>query len=67
LARGFSGRAIGQQLLRRERPGMRRVGVQGQHQCRTVLDDPNARMTMAVNPTLVTLGQAEPSFQVEWH
>lgn len=35
------------------------------HQGWALLNDPNARVAMAVNPPLVALGQAEPPFQIE--
>src|SRR5947209_11473494 len=35
------------------------------HQRRPLLNNPNARVAMPVDPTLVALGQAEPSFQIE--
>lgn len=44
---------------------MRRVRVQGRNQGRPILDDPNPRMAMAMNPPLMTLGEAKPSLQVE--
>ena len=39
--------------------------IQGMHQCRPLLNNPNARVAMAVDPALVALGQAEPPFQIE--
>ena len=44
---------------------MRMVRVQHQHQRRPFLHDPHPRVAMAVNPTLVALGQAKPPLQVE--
>ena len=41
------------------------VGVQRVHQCRPFLDDSHSRVAMAVNPTLMSLGQAEPALQIE--
>ena len=41
------------------------VGVQRVHQRRTFLDDPHTRVAMAVDPTLMPLGQAEPALQIE--
>src|SRR4051794_8111865 len=41
------------------------VGVQRVHQRRPFLDDPHPRMAMAVDPTLMPLGQAEPTLQIE--
>jgi hypothetical protein len=34
-------------------------------QCGPLLNNPNARVAVAVDPPLVALGQAEPSFQIE--
>lgn len=45
--------------------GWRMVRVQHQHQRRPFLHDPHPRVAMAVNPTLVALGQAKPPLQVE--
>ena len=45
--------------------GMRGVGVQSMHQRRPFLNDPNPRVAMAVDPPLVTLGQAKPTLQIE--
>ncbi len=39
--------------------------IQGVHDCGPLLNNPNARVTMAVDPALVALGQAEPPFQIE--
>src|SRR4051794_13195902 len=44
---------------------MRGVSVQGMHQRRSLQDQPNPRVAMTVNPTLVTLGQAKPTLQIE--
>ena len=39
--------------------------VQGVDQGGPLLNNPNARVAMAVNPPLVALGQAKPPFQIE--
>jgi hypothetical protein len=44
---------------------MSQVRIQGQDQRRTLLNDPHSGMTMAVNPTLMALGLAEPPLQGE--
>jgi hypothetical protein len=44
---------------------MSQVRIQGQDLRRTFLDNPHPGMTMAVNPTLMALGLAEPPLQVE--
>src|SRR3954451_7163939 len=44
---------------------MRGMGVEGMHQRGPFQDDPNSRVAMAVDPPLVTLGQAKPTLQVE--
>ncbi len=44
---------------------MSQVRIQGQDQRWTFLHDPHPGMTMAVNPTLMALGLAEPPLQVE--
>jgi hypothetical protein len=41
------------------------VRIQRMHQRLSLLNNPNARVAMPVNPTLVALGQAEPPLQIE--
>ncbi len=41
------------------------VGVQRMNQRRPFLDDPHTRVAVAVDPTLMPLGQAEPAPQIE--
>jgi hypothetical protein len=65
LARWLSGCAIRRQIVRCERPGMRRVRIQRGDHRRPFLNDPNPRVAMTVDPPLVTLGQPKPSFQIE--
>ncbi len=60
-----SGIAVGSQVFLVEGLGVPRVGIQGQHQCRTFLHDSHPGMTVAVNPTLVSLGPAKPTLQIE--
>jgi hypothetical protein len=64
MSRGL-GFSVREEVMGIERLGMRQVRVQGQDQCRTFLHDPHPGMTMAVNPTLMALGLAEPPLQVE--
>src|SRR5206468_3783046 len=59
------GIAIRPKLLFRERLRMVAMGVQGQHHRRTFLDDSYARMTTAVDATLVSLRQAKPALQIQ--
>src|SRR4051812_12038992 len=58
------GRAVAQQLLRREGPALP-VRVQHRHQRRPLLYQTHPRMPAPVYPPLVALGQAEPALQVE--
>jgi len=44
---------------------MRGMGVQGMHQRRALLDDPDPRVATAVDPPLVALRQAKPTLQVQ--
>ncbi len=44
---------------------MRRVRIQGMNHRRPFLNDANSRVAMTVNPSLMTLGQPKPSFQIE--
>lgn len=41
------------------------MSIQGQDQRRSVLDDANPCVPVTVNPTLVALGQAKPTLQVQ--
>ena len=41
------------------------MGVQRMHHRRPFLDDPNPRVAVAVDPTLMPLGHAEPPLQVQ--
>jgi hypothetical protein len=65
LARWLPGRSIRQQILYREWARMSRVGVQGMNQCRSFQDDPDPRVAVAVDATLVALRQAEPTLQIQ--
>lgn len=65
LAGGFSGPAIREEILDRERFGMGQVRIQRVHQGRPFLNDPHPGMTMAMNPPLMPLGHAEPALQIE--
>jgi hypothetical protein len=44
---------------------MRRVGVECVHQRGSVLNDADPRVAVAMDPPLVTLGQAKPSLQIQ--
>src|SRR5512142_1185789 len=65
LTNRCSGRAIRQQILHGERSGVCRVRIEGVHQCRPFLDDPDPGVAMTVDPSLVALGQAKPPLQIE--
>src|SRR3954468_232818 len=65
LAGWLSGRAIREQVLCGEWPGMRGVCVECEDKCRPLLYDPDPRMAAPVNPPLVALGQAEPALEIE--
>ena len=65
LARRCAGPTVRQQVVDAEQFGVGVVGVQRVHQSRPFLDYPHSRMAMAVDPTLMPLGQAEPAFQIE--
>lgn len=56
---------IGEKLADLERRGMALVGVQHQHQCRTLQDDSDSRMAMPVDAALVAFGFPKPSFQFQ--
>jgi hypothetical protein len=65
LAWWLLGTPIRQQVDRRVRLGVRRVRIQRGHQRCPRLDQPDPRVATTVDPTLVALGQAEPTLQVE--
>jgi len=65
LARRCAGRTVRQKVVDAEWFGVGVVGVQRMHQCWPFLDNPHSRMAMAVNPTLMPLGQAEPTLEIE--
>jgi hypothetical protein len=48
-----------------ERPGVGVVGIQRMDQRRSFLDDPNPGVATAVDPTLMPLGQPEPTLQIQ--
>jgi hypothetical protein len=60
-----SGIAVGSQVFRVEGLGVRQVGIQCQEQGRTFLHDSHPGMTVAVNPTLVSLRLAKPTLQIQ--
>jgi len=65
LGRWWLSGAIGNQLGRGEWAEMVLVRVQRGSQGRASMDQPDARMTSAVNPPLVAFGLAKPPFQVQ--
>src|SRR3954470_9459207 len=65
LAEWESGHTIWQQIICSEWSRVRRVCVQCGNQCRPVLHDADARVTMPMNPPLMTLGEAKPAFEIE--
>lgn len=65
LARRLRGCPIRQQIINRELPGMCRVCIQCVDHGRPFLNDSNSRVTMTVDPPLVTLGQPKPTFKIE--
>ena len=44
---------------------MRRVGIESGHQGRSFLNDADSRVAVAMDPPLVTLGQAKPTLQIQ--
>ena len=58
-------RAVGDQIVRNEWLGMMHVGIKRQKQGWAFLDKPDAGMTAAMYPPLMTLRLAEPPFQVQ--
>ncbi len=65
LALGCTCRLVLQEILNGERPRVSDVGVQRMHHRWSFLDDPHPRMAMAVDPTLMPLGQAKPALQIK--
>ena len=65
LTCGCRGRPVREQVIDAEPFGMSMVGVQRVDLRRPFLDDPHSRVTVAVDPALVPLGQTEPTLQIE--
>lgn len=65
LTCGCRGRPVREQVIDAEPFGMSMVGVQRVDLRRPFLDDPHSRVTVAVDPPLVPLGQTEPTLQIE--
>jgi hypothetical protein len=63
LARGHAGMPVGLKVIGRTRTIMMPMRVKRQHQRRTLLHDPNARVATTMDPTLVAFGTLEPTFQ----
>ena len=61
LAGRFPCPPIRQQVVHRERLGMDLMGIQRGHQRRSLDNNPNPGVAMAVHSTLVALGQTKPS------
>ena len=59
------GIAIGDQVIRDERLRMVRVGVERQNEGRAFLHQPDTGMAATVDPPLMILRLAEPSFQIQ--
>jgi len=64
LTRGHAGMSVGLKVIGRKRVIMMHMRVKRQHQRRTLLHDPNARVATAMDPTLVAFGTFEPTFQI---
>ncbi len=56
---------IGLKVIGRKRALMVHMRVKRQHQRWTLLHEPHARMATAMEPTLVTFGPLEPTFQIQ--
>ena len=65
LMSGRLGFAVAAEVVGFKWFGVSQVGVQGQQQRRTLLDDSHPGMTVAVNPTLMPLRLAKPTLQIE--
>src|SRR4029434_9606039 len=64
LALRHTGMPVGLQVIGRQRAIMMHMRVKRQQQRRTLLYDPNARVATAMDPTLVTFGTFETTFQI---
>ena len=64
LARQHAAMAVGLKVIDRKRAIMVPVRVERQHQRWPLLPEPHARMATAMEPTLVTFGPLEPTFQI---
>lgn len=56
---------VGKQFARCQGTGIVQMHIQGMHQGRTFLHDPDASMFVSMNAALVPLGLAKPALQVE--
>lgn len=65
LTLGFACRPVRQQVINGERLRVSDVSVQRMHHRWSFLHDPHPRVAMAMDPTLVPLGQAEPALQIQ--
>ena len=63
LACRHAGMPVGLKVIGHKRAIMMHMRVKRQHQCWTLLYDPNARVATAMDPTLVTFGTFEPTVQ----
>ena len=62
---GRLGLPVRSQVFHTEGFGVSQMRVQGQQQRRAFLHDSHPGVTMAMNPTLMSLGQAKPTLQIE--
>src|SRR4029450_13358426 len=65
LALRHAGMTIGRKVTDRKQAIMVYMRVKCQHQRWTLLHDPHAGMTMAMNPAFVAFGTLEPTLQVQ--
>ena len=64
LARRHAAMPVGLKVIDGQRAIMVSMRIERQHQRRTLLHDPHARMAPAMYPALVTFGMLEPTCQI---
>ena len=65
LRSGRLGVQVGKQFARCQETRIVQVHIQGMHQRRTFLHNPDAGVFVSMNAAFVPLGLAKPAFQVE--
>ena len=65
LARCWAGMLVGQEVGLAEWLRVSQVGIQGQQQRGAFLNNPDARVLVSMNASLMAFGLSKPAFQIE--